>query len=94
MATQGNAVVNFGTGSGSPEASVAVTGQAGLTGANLVEAWALCNESVSGLQDDGAKSEMMNVYASNLVAGTGFTIYMRPMIGNGYGSYNVGWVWN
>ena len=92
MPTQGTAVVNFG--SGALEATVAVTGQAGLTGANLVEAWALCNETIGGQQDDTAWVEMLQVYVINIIAGTGFTILVKPVTGLAFGSFNVGWVWN
>lgn len=91
MATTGTAVVNFG--SGALEASVAVTGQSGLTSTNLVEAWPLCNETVGSTNDDSAWVEQMQVTATQIVPGTGFTIIMKPAIRIAYGSYNVGWVW-
>ena len=92
MATQGTAVVNFGTGA--LDASVVVTGQSGLTSGNLVEAWALCNETVGTTNDDSAWVEQMTVLATRIVAGVGFTIVMKPAMRGAIGSYNVGWVWN
>ncbi len=92
MATQGSAVVNFG--SGALEATVVITGQSGLTGAQLVEAWALANETIGSFNDDSAWVEQMNVYATNIIAGARFTIVMKPAVGMGVGPYNVGWVYN
>ena len=92
MSTQGTAVVNFGAGA--MEASVVITGQAGITTSNLVEAWALCNEVIGTVNDDSAWVEQMLVRATNIVGGTGFTIIAKPAVRMAYGSYNVGWVWN
>ena len=92
MSTQGTAVVNFG--SGALEASVAVTGQSGITTSNLVEAWALANETVGSQPNDAAWVELLRVYAIRIVGGTGFTIIVKPQLGSAFGSYNVGWVWN
>ena len=92
MSSQGTAVVTFGAGA--LEASVAVTGQAALLSTNLVEAWALCNETLGSGPDDSAWVEQMRVYATQIVPGVGFTIIMKPAQGVGQGSYNVGWVWN
>ena len=92
MSTQGTATVNFGTGA--LEATVVVTGQTGFGTSNVVEAWPLANETIGSLPNDGAWVEQMNVYATQWIAGTGFTILMKPNIGKAYGSYNVGWVWN
>lgn len=91
MSNTGTAVVNFG--SGALEASVAVTGQTALTTSNLVEAWALCNDQVGSVNDDSAWVEQMQVTATRIVPGIGFTIIAKPAILNGCGSYNVGWVW-
>lgn len=92
MATQGTATVNFG--SGALEATVAVTGQSGLGAGNLVEAWALGTETIGGAQDDSVWVDLIQVYTVNKINGTGFTILAKPVIGKGFGSYNIGWVWN
>ena len=74
---------------------MAVVGQAGFTaGTNLVEAWALANETVGAFNDDSAWVEQVKVYAINQITGTGFTILMKAAQGLAMGSYNVGWVWN
>jgi len=92
MGAQGTAVVNFG--SGALEASVAVTGQSGLLAGSLVEAWPLCNETVGTQKDDSAWVEQMLARATYQIAGTGFTIIVKPACRAAIGSYNIGWVWN
>lgn len=92
MSTQGTAVVNFG--SGALEATVAVTGQAGITTSNLVEAWALCNDVVGSVNDDSAWVEQMQVTVTRIVNGVGFTIIAKPAVRKAFGSYNIGWVYN
>jgi hypothetical protein len=87
MATQGSTTVNFG--SGALDAQVAVTGQAGITTGNLVEAWTSWNGT-----DDSPWVEQMQCTAGNIVAGTGFTIVVKPAMGRAYGSYTINWVWN
>lgn len=71
---QGTATLNFGAFPGKTDATVAVTGQTGITGASLVEAWifptATADHSADEHWVDGPQ-----VVAGNIVAGTGFTIY-------------------
>ena len=90
MATQGTATVDFGTGK--PDASVAVTGQAGITTANLVEAW-LSGTATANNLDDAGFAERLQVYAGDIVNATGFTIYALCPVGRAFGQYNVNWVW-
>jgi hypothetical protein len=93
MGAQGSAVVNFGTGA--LEASVVITGQAAFTaGTNLVEAWALANETVGTQNNDACWVEQIQVYAIRQITGTGWTILAKPAVGKAFGSYNVGWVYN
>jgi hypothetical protein len=92
MAQQGSVTVNFGAGA--LEATAAVVGQTGLTGANLVEAWPLVNETVGSTNDDSGWVEQMQAYVTQIVGGTGFTIVVKPLLGKAFGSYNIGWVWN
>jgi len=92
MATQGTAIVDFGTGA--TEASIAVTGQAGfVSGINLVEAW------VSGLASannpaGSAREEQFSIIIDPEVTATGFTINVKPALGRAYGQYIINWVWN
>ncbi len=74
MGAQGTATIDFGAFPGASDASVAVTGQTGITGTSLVEAWLY----PSGTADHSADEhivETIRVTAGNIVAGTGFTIY-------------------
>lgn len=84
---QGTATIVFG--SGALEASTIVTGQTAITGTNLVEAWASWN----GI-DDSNWVEQMTIRAGKIVAGTGFTILVKPATGMAFGSYTINWVWN
>lgn len=92
MSSQGQTSVNFG--SGALEATVVVTGQASITTANLVEAWCACNEAIGSQPNDGAWVEQMQATATRIVNATGFSIVVKPAIGQAYGTYNVNWVWN
>lgn len=73
MAT-GTTNIDFGAFPGASDASVAVTGQAGILAGSLVEAWLRPVDTADHLADehwvDGPK-----VVAGNIVAGLGFTIY-------------------
>ena len=91
MATQGTATLDFGTGKS--DTSVAVTGQAGITTANLVEAW-LSGAATSNNLADAGFVEGLRIYAGDIVNGTGFTIYAFCPSGMAFGQYTVNWVWN
>lgn len=94
MAT-GSASLNFGAFPGSSHTTVAVTGQAAILAASLVEAWLLPAATVDHSTDEHVV-ESLRVMASDIVAGTGFTIH-GVNSGQGdamlYGVFNVGWVW-
>lgn len=74
MATQGTATLDFGAFPGKSDASVAVTGQAGIVAGSLVEAW-IRPEATADHSADEHMVETLKVFAGNIVAGTGFTIY-------------------
>lgn len=82
-ANVGTATVDFGAFPGSWEASVVVTGQAGILATSVVGAW-LRPEATADHSADEHAIEMDNVrvWASDIVAGTGFTLRMRyvPMV--------------
>ena len=71
---QGTATLNFGAFPGASDASVAVTGQGAILAASLVEAW-LRPETTADHSADEHMLETIKVFAANIVAGTGFTIY-------------------
>lgn len=91
MATQGTAVLDFGVAD--TYATVAVTGQAGITTGNLVEAWINPSATANNTADDHLTSEII-VQAGNIVNGTGFTIYGHTLRGLAHGQFNINWVWN
>ena len=91
MATQGTATIDFGTGK--LDTSVAVTGQGAITTANLVEAW-LSGTSTSNNLTDASFTDDIEVFAGDVVNGTGFTIYGFCHRGVAFGQYVVNWVWN
>lgn len=91
MGAQGTATIDFGTGA--LEATVVVTGQAAILSNSLVEAWPALTATANN-PVDSAKEEEFQVSAGDIVAGTGFTIYARALIGKAFGLYNMNWVWN
>ena len=91
MATTGTATVDFGTGA--YDTNLAVTGQAGITTSNLVEAWLSGTASSNNLADAGFV-EQLQIYAGDIVNGTGFTIYAFCPSGRAFGQYVINWVWN
>lgn len=74
MGAQGNTTVDFGSFPGKHDASVAVTGQAGILSGSLVEAW-IRPVATADHSADEHLVESIRVLAGNIVAGTGFTIY-------------------
>jgi hypothetical protein len=95
MAGQGTALLDFGAFPGASDASVAVTGQAGILAGSLVEAW-LFPAATADHTADEHWVETIEVMAGNVVAGTGFTIYginecqlTEPLMPKATGSNNV-----
>lgn len=82
--------MDFGTGK--YDTSVAVTGQGGITTANLVEAW-LSGVATSNNLADAGFVERIQVYAGDIVNGTGFTVYAFCPQGRAFGQYVANWVW-
>lgn len=73
MAT-GTATLDFGAFPGKCDASVAVTGQAAIVSGSLVEAW-IRPEATADHTAGEHMVESIKVFAADIVAGTGFTIY-------------------
>lgn len=73
MAT-GTAVLDFGAFPGKSDASVAVTGQAAIVAGSLAEAWIRPVATADHTADEHML-ETLKVFAGNIVAGVGFTIY-------------------
>ncbi len=74
MGAQGTATLDFGAFPGASDASVAVTGQASIVAGSLVEAWIRPVDSADHTADEHMV-ETLKVFAGNIVAATGFTIY-------------------
>ena len=72
----GTTTINFGAFPGSSDASVTVTGQAGITAGSVVNAWIYPSATADHTADEHFV-ETIQVYAGNIVAGTGFTIYAK-----------------
>jgi hypothetical protein len=91
---QGTATIDFGAFPGKTDASVAITGQASISAASLVEAW-IFPAATADHSADEHMVERLEIIAGNVIAGTGFTIYAfadgNTLI---YGQWNVAWVWN
>lgn len=96
MGAQGTAVLDFGAFPGKSDASVAVTGQAGILATSLVDAWVNLVATADHSADEHLL-ETIDIRAGLIVAGTGFTIYGFNE-GSGdtriYGLWNIAWVWN
>lgn len=94
MATQGTVTVDFGAFPGSTDVISVVTGQASILTTNSVEAWPRIEATADHPVDD-IWIDPPIVYAGDIVAATGFTIYvMAPRNGKAWGEYKIDWVWN
>jgi hypothetical protein len=71
---QGTTTVNFGAFPGKTDATATVSGQAGITGTSLVEAWIFPTATADHSVDEHWV-DPPEVFAGNVVAGTGFTVY-------------------
>ena len=74
MGAQGTVILNFGVFPGASDASVAVTGQAAIVSGSLVEAW-LRPIGTADHTADEHMVETLKVFAGNISAGIGFTVY-------------------
>ena len=87
---QGSATIDFGTGA--LDAKVAVTGQAGIVSGSLIRAW-LSGLATSNNLADAGFAEDIAVFAGDIVAGTGFTVYAFCRFGSAFGQYVTNWSW-
>lgn len=74
MGATGTGSLDFGAFPGKSDASLVITGQAGIVAGSLVEAW-LRPVATADHTADEHMMETLTVLAGNIVAGTGFTIY-------------------
>jgi len=71
---KGTDILDFGAFPGKSDASVNITGQTGIVSGSLVEAWIRPAATADHTADEHMV-ETLHVFAGNIVAGTGFTIY-------------------
>jgi hypothetical protein len=89
----GSIEIDFGTGTGSNEASVAVTGQSSILAVDNAEAWMMAEASTDHTADDHKYAALfIGLTCSPPTAGVGFTIYARSTE-KLLGRYKVRWVW-
>ena len=74
MGAQGTAILDFGVFPGKSDTSVDVTGQATIAAASLAEAW-IRPVATADHSADEHMLETLKIFAGNILAGTGFTIY-------------------
>lgn len=93
MAT-GTATLNFGAFPGATDASVAVTGQAAIVaGTHLAEPWVWPIATAEHSADEH-RVEELEVYAADVITGTGFTIYgITRSKTRLYGNWSIAWAW-
>ena len=74
MAVSGTALLDFGAFPGATDATVVITGQSAILSGSLVECWIFPAATTDHSADEHVV-ETIKVFAGNVVAGTGFTIY-------------------
>jgi len=91
----GTATINFGAHPGSNEASVAVTGQTGISATSKCEAWVMGDDSTADHTDNDHRylPALAAFTCGTPTAGTGFTIYARSPH-KMRGQYALRWVWS
>lgn len=87
----GKTVIDFGTGDSI--ATKVITGQASILAGSIVQAWLLPMATIDHSIDEHLIEEM-DVFAGDIVAGTGFTIWARTRTGPLTGVWTVGWRWS
>lgn len=95
MGAVGTAVLDFGAEPGGTEATVAVTGQAGILSGSSVEAWIQGASTANNTEADHlVAAALLKVAPGIPTAGVGFTIYGDTLAGLAAGQFTVQWVWN
>jgi hypothetical protein len=91
----GTAEIDFGAEPGAHEASVAVTGQASISGTSIPEAFIMGDDTTSNhtASDHRYVGNWLALTCSTPSAGTGFTIYGRSEH-KLTGKFALHWVWS
>lgn len=94
--TKGTSLLDFGAFPGQSDTTLAVTGQAGIVSGSSVEAW-IQPAATADHSADEHDVESLSVFARDIVAATGFTLYgvNNSRLGDTrlYGKWNIGWRW-
>lgn len=90
MPGTGSASADFG--SISAETTVVITGQSAITTASLVGGWTRIMGNASHSLDEHMAEDLV-VQAGSLVAGVGFTLYVKPRYGRTGGTFDLNWAW-
>ena len=91
----GTATIDFGSGLGTQEASVTVTGQTSISATSKCEAWIMGDDtSANHTANDHKYAPLFMAFTcSTPTAGTGFTIYGRSR-DQMTGQFTLRWVWS
>ncbi len=73
MGAQGTTTIDFGAFPGASDATAVVTGQVGILSSSLAEAWIFPVDTADHTADEHMV-ETFKVFATDIVAGVGFTI--------------------
>jgi hypothetical protein len=101
-ANNGTATIDFGAYPGASDASLAITGQAGIVSGSTINAW-LRPVATTDHSADEHLVETISINTGNIIAATGFTIYANnsdtQMSPSGeasriYGKWSVSWSWS
>lgn len=75
MGATGTALIDFGSYPGGSDASLVITGQGAIISGSLVEAWILPANTTDHTADEHVVDPPRCI-AGNVIAATGFTIYL------------------
>lgn len=91
---QGTATIDFGSGAGTTEASVAVTGQTSILATSKAEAYIMADDTTAThtASDHRYVGLFMSLTCGTPVAATGFTIYARSS-DKLTGTFSLRYVW-
>jgi hypothetical protein len=94
MGATGTAILDFGSTPGTNQVSVAVTGETGIGGSSLAEAWlSPVATATHNLEEIKLMTIKLGVLAHTISNGVGFTITGTTEL-RLTGTVNVNWVWN
>ena len=91
----GTAIIDFGSFPGTQEASIAVTGQTGISSTSTCETWIMGDDTSSNhTAVDHKYAPLFCAFTCGApTTGVGFTIYGRAL-GQMTGQFTLRWVWS